>query len=366
MNTIKKLNLLGLTKGELLGSINQFYPNLKKYQIEQLWHWIYVKGKQDISLMSNLSQNFREILDNNTEINYGEEKKSLTSIDGTIKKVLAFDQKSLIETVMIPENKRKTLCISSQVGCSLACKFCHTGTQKLLRNLTAGEVLGQYFSVAKMMNEFPLNELKKRKINNIVFMGQGEPLYNYRNVFKAVKILTDTSGLNFPKHKIIISTSGVTPMISKIASDLQVGLAISLHAVNDDLRNELVPINKTYNIKELFNACSEYVKLSNNNNKRITFEYVMLKGVNDSISEANQLVRLLSNLPAHVNLIPFNPWPGSKFECSDISTIRNFANILLNKNLKTTIRFSRGDDIMAACGQLKSIISDKQKLHIEL
>ncbi|KAG1218893.1 hypothetical protein G6F35_007948 [Rhizopus arrhizus] len=357
---IKKLNLLGLTLPELQQELSTV-RNVKPYTALQLWQHIYKQGHVDFTQMTNLSKDLQAELSEKYTIYYGDIKLDKIAKDQTRKFLIGFnrDPRAIVETVIIPEPKRSTLCVSSQIGCSLNCSFCHTGTQKLERSLTAAEVVGQYMTAAKQSNDFPIRE--KRVISNMVFMGQGEPLYNWRQISKAVKILTDEQGLNWSKPKITISTSGVVPLIPKIATELGVSLAISLHATNNDLRNVLVPLNKMFSLEMVLDACKLYAQSMGNRGKRITFEYVMLKNVNDSLSEARTMAKLLKQLPAHVNLIPFNPWPGSEYESTHIDQIERFANIVSLNGIHCTIRRPRGQDIMAACGQLKSSTLNKSK-----
>ncbi|KAJ9060640.1 hypothetical protein DSO57_1028690 [Entomophthora muscae] len=314
--------------------------------------------------MTNLEPGLRKHLEDNFCVDYGRIETEQRSVDGTIKRLIEYGisenkAKGLVEAVLITENNRRTLCVSSQIGCSLNCTFCHTGTQKLLRNLTSGEILGQYMGYLHLLGGFPADP-QNRKISNIVFMGQGEPLLNHRNVFSAIKTLTSPQGLSFPSKRITVSTSGVVPVIPRLA-ELGVNLAVSLHAVNDELRNQIVPLNKQFSIHTLLDACKAFVAASPPTTQRVTFEYVMLKDINDSTREARGLVRLLHGLPAHVNLIPFNPWPGCDYECSNEEQIKEFAKIVSSKNIYTTIRYSKGQDIMAACGQLKSLNMSKAK-----
>jgi 23S rRNA (adenine2503-C2)-methyltransferase len=277
--------------------------------------------------------------------------RALASLDGTQKWLLRFSDGQEVESVHIPEEDRGTLCVSSQVGCTLTCKFCHTGTQRLVRNLEAAEIVGQVMIARDALGEWP-SPAEDRQITNIVMMGMGEPLYNFDNVAKALKIVMDHEGLSISRRKITLSTAGVVPMIRRCGAELGVNLAISLHAVSDELRDVLVPLNKKYPIAELLDACRTYPGSSNA--RRITFEYVMLKGVNDTPAEARELVRLLAGIPAKVNLIPFNPWPGAPFECSSDAAIAAFADIVNAAGYSSPVRTPRGRDILAACGQLKS------------
>ena len=322
----------------------------KEYRANQLWRWIYVNGVKSFKSMSDIGVNLRDKLSSEVTFNRLIPNTHQISVDGTQKWLFSLHDKKEVETVFIPEEDRGTLCISSQVGCTLSCSFCHTGTMALVRNLTADEIIGQVLSAKDSLLDWGI---KNRKITNIVFMGMGEPLYNYQEVTKAIKILLDNEGLCYSRRKITLSTSGVVPIIQKLKKQLDVSLAISLHAVNDKLRNELVPINKKWPIKELLSVLEVYPGV--NNARRITFEYVMLDGINDSIAEAKKLVSLLKPIHAKVNLIPFNPWPGSIYKCSPEKTIKDFADEICNNGgITATVRHARGQDILAACGQLKS------------
>ena len=322
----------------------------KDYRAKQLWRWLYVRGVKSFKDMSDIGVNLRDQLSAKMSFERLIPNTHQVSEDGTQKWLFSLKDKREVETVFIPEADRGTLCISSQVGCTLSCSFCHTGTMALVRNLTADEIVGQVLSAKDSLLDWGL---KNRKITNIVFMGMGEPLYNYQEVTKAIKILLDNEGLCYSRRKITLSTSGVVPIIQKLKKELDVSLAISLHAVNDKLRNELVPINKKWPIKELLSVLEVYPGV--NNARRITFEYVMLDGVNDSIAEAKKLVSLLKPIHAKVNLIPFNPWPGSIYKCSSTKAIKDFADEVCNNGgITATVRHARGQDILAACGQLKS------------
>lgn len=332
----------------------------------QLWHWLYVRGATSFDTMTTLSKDLRETLKGAVSLARPEITEEQVSADGTRKWLLRLapgpdgGKGPEIETVYIPEDTRGTLCVSSQVGCTLTCTFCHTGTQRLVRNLTAGEIVGQILVARDRIGEWPGAEphdpcglpSTDRKITNIVLMGMGEPLYNFDNVRQAMEIASAGDGLSVSKRRITLSTSGVVPEIARCGEELGVMLAISLHAVRDELRNELVPLNRKYPIAQLLDACRSYAGLSNS--RRITFEYVMLKGVNDSLTDAKELVRLLAGIPAKINLIPFNPWPGSPYECSDWDQIERFAEIVNRAGYASPVRTPRGRDIMAACGQLKS------------
>lgn len=322
----------------------------KPFRAKQIWGWIYNKGCNDFLKMTDLSSDLREKLSNYIRIPRLKNRMELMSRDGTIKWLLGLDDKNEIETVFIPEEKRGTICVSSQVGCTLTCKFCHTGTQKLVRNLSTDEIVSQVMIAKDKLNDWCNST--ERRLTNIVFMGMGEPMLNYENVADAVRVLTHRDGLNYGKKRITISTSGLVPQINRCATELGVRLAISLHAVTDDLRDELVPINRKYPIKELLNACQVYASATGG--ERITFEYVMLDGVNDSEEHAKKLISLLKNIPSKVNLIPFNPWPGSQYKCPSREKIQRFASIVEKAGYTTPVRVTRGQDIMAACGQLKS------------
>ena len=301
--------------------------------------------------MTTLSKAFRARLAEGYEVRRPQVVQEQKSRDGTIKWLLAFPDGRRWETVFIPEEDRGTLCVSSQVGCTLTCKFCHTGTQRLVRNLSPAEIAGQVMIAKDALGEWPA-PAEGRRLTNIVMMGMGEPLYNYENVAKALKIVMDGEGISISKRKITLSTSGVVPEMERCGEELGVNLAISLHAVTDDVRDMIMPLNKKYPLKALLEAARNYP--GTNNARRITFEYVMLKGVNDSPEDARALARLLKDIPAKVNLIPFNPWPGSFFECSDRAAMEKFADILSAARLSAPIRATRGEDILAACGQLKS------------
>lgn len=344
-----KTHLIGLSHEELTGLVASF--GMKPFRAQQLWCWMYQKGITDFDAMTNIGKPERDLLKTHCTLERPGISKDLTSTDTTRKWLLKFADGNEIETVFIPEEDRGALCVSSQVGCTLTCSFCHTGTQKLVRNLTAGEIVAQVLTARDGLDEWN----KKRNqclFTNIVMMGMGEPLFNYDQVAKALTIIMDGEGIAISKRKITLSTSGVIPMIERCGEELNTNLAISLHAVRDDVRDILVPLNKKYPIKELLAACKRYPGMSNA--RRITFEYVMLKGVNDSDADAHELARLLDGIYAKVNIIPFNPWPGAIYECSSNNRIHRFADILHEHNLVGTIRTPRGRDIFAACGQLKS------------
>jgi 23S rRNA (adenine2503-C2)-methyltransferase len=338
----------------------------RRMRVAQVWNWLYARGAREFEPITVLSKDIRAALGERYSLARPEIVTEQVSADGTRKWLLrlAPDAKSpsgpLVEAVYIPEATRGTLCVSSQVGCTLSCSFCHTGTQPLVRNLTPQEIVGQIMVARDRIGDWPGAEAEnptglpdaERKITNIVLMGMGEPLYNFENVRDAMKIAFASDGLGFSKRRITLSTSGVVPEIPRWGKEANTMLAISLHAVRDDLRDDLVPINKKWPIGELLDACRAYPKLSNA--KRITFEYVMLKGVNDSLADARELVRLLAGIPAKINLIPFNSWPGAPYECSDWEQIELFAEVVNRAGYASPVRSPRGRDIMAACGQLKS------------
>ncbi len=370
--------LIGFSRAELkdaLAALGVPEPQ-QRMRVSQLWGWVYGRGVTDIAAMTNVSKDLRAVLAERFDLLRPEIVTEQISIDGTRKWLLRLapsasgERAPEIETVYIPESGRGTLCISSQVGCTLTCTFCHTGTQRLVRNLTAGEIVGQVMLARDCIGDWPGAPApgdsrglpdSERKITNVVIMGMGEPLYNFDNVKTAMEIVADGEGLSISKRRITLSTSGVVPVIRRAGEEMGVMLAISLHAVRDELRDVLVPINRKYPIAELLDACRSYPGLSNA--KRITFEYVMLKGVNDSIAEAKELVRLLAGIPAKINLIPFNPWPGAPYECSDWERIERFADVVNRAGYASPIRTPRGRDIMAACGQLRS---ESEKLKASL
>jgi 23S rRNA (adenine2503-C2)-methyltransferase len=369
-----KPSLAGLSRAALAEELEKVGvpKNQLRMRAGQLWHWIYFRGARNFSEITNVSKELRALLEERYTLARPEVAVEQVSADGTRKWLLRLpadhqgEKPHEIEAVYIPESDRGTLCISSQVGCTLNCSFCHTGTMRLVRNLTAAEIVGQVMVARDRIGEWPdatpvadgnLPKGEGRMISNIVFMGMGEPLYNFGNVKEAIDTISDGEGISIGKRRITVSTSGVVPMIEPLGRDAGTMLAISLHAVRDDLRNELVPLNKKYPIGELLAACRSYPGVSNA--KRITFEYVMLKGVNDSPEDAKALVKLLKGIPAKINLIPFNPWPGTKYECSDWDTIEKFSEIVFRAGYASPVRTPRGRDILAACGQLKS---ETQKL----
>jgi 23S rRNA (adenine2503-C2)-methyltransferase len=363
----EKPSLIGLTRaqmGEALLKVG--IPERQiKMRVQQLWHWLYVRGVSDFANMRNISKDLLVTLKEHFTIARPELVEEQISNDGTRKWLFRFPPRGAgrpveIETVYIPEEGRGTLCVSSQVGCTLTCTFCHTGTQKLVRNLTTEEILAQVLVARDRLGDFPHTDTPQgaivpnegRLVTNIVMMGMGEPLYNFDNVRDALLIFSDGDGLALSKRRITLSTSGVVPMIEKMGEETGVMLAVSLHATRDELRDVLVPINKKYPLAELLEACRNYPGLSNA--RRITFEYVMLKGVNDTIADARALIKLLKGIPAKINLIPFNKWPGSAYECSSWTEIEKFADFINEAGYASPIRTPRGRDILAACGQLKS------------
>ena len=341
--------IVGLTREELAEKIKEI--GLERFRADQIWQWVYVKGATDFSQMTSIARKQQEILAEHFTLARPKIAKDLKSFDNTRKWLLEFNDGNKVESVFIPEEDRGALCVSSQVGCTLSCSFCHTGTMKLVRNLETREILEQVLNARDGLNEWG-KARDNGLFTNIVMMGMGEPLYNYDQVSKALKIVMDGEGIAISKRKITLSTSGVVPMIERCGKELGVNLAISLHAVRDDLRDELVPLNKKYPIKQLLDACRNYPGVSNA--RRITFEYVMLKGVNDTDADAKELCRLLKDIHAKVNLIPWNPWPGAKYETSSNNRIHAFARILNDAGYSSPVRSTRGQDIFAACGQLKS------------
>ena len=360
-------SLIGLSRDDLQRTLaDAGVPDRQvRMRAAQIWHWLYVRGASDFDRMTNMSKALREDLAGRFSLARPEVVEEQISIDGTRKWLIRFPPRGAgrpveVETVYIPEEGRGTLCVSSQVGCTLTCTFCHTGTQRMVRNLTAEEILAQILLARERLGDFPdidtpqgaIVPREGRLVSNIVMMGMGEPLYNFENVKTALLIAADGEGLSLSKRRITLSTSGHVPNIHRTGAEIGVMLAISLHAVRDDLRDELVPINRKWPLEELLDACRAYPGLSNA--KRITFEYVMLKDVNDSLAEARDLVRLLKGIPAKINLIPFNPWPGSQHVCSDWEQIERFADVVNRAGYASPIRTPRGRDIFAACGQLKS------------
>ncbi|MCR9129008.1 MAG: 23S rRNA (adenine(2503)-C(2))-methyltransferase RlmN [Alphaproteobacteria bacterium] len=347
--------LAGLTRAQLRDVLVEHAgvdEKKAKMRADQLWRWIYHYGVTSFDEMTNISKDLRKVLEEKFTLARAEIVERLVSVDGTRKYLIRFAPGVEVETVFIPDVARSgALCVSSQVGCTLTCTFCHTGTQKLVRNLTAAEIAQQVMIARDDLAEWPTSN-EDRKITNIVFMGMGEPLYNLDHVSDAIDVISDNEGMAIGRRRITVSTSGVVPKIGELGERTRTMLAISLHATNDELRNELVPLNKKYPLDQLMEAIRAYPDLGNS--KRVTFEYVMLKGVNDSPAEARALVKLLKGVPAKINLIPFNPWPDSPYECSDWDTIETFADIVNRAGYASPIRTPRGRDIFAACGQLKS------------
>ncbi|MBM3521429.1 MAG: 23S rRNA (adenine(2503)-C(2))-methyltransferase RlmN [Alphaproteobacteria bacterium] len=351
-------NLVGLTRGEIAAAMTALGE--KPFRAQQIWRWIYVRGATSFEGMTDISKALRARLEERFYVFRPAISRHQTSTDGTQKWLLRMEDGAEIECVHIPESDRGTLCVSSQVGCTLTCKFCHTGTQRLVRNLEATEIVAQLLSARDALGEWPPPE-QGRKLTNIVLMGMGEPLFNYDNVARAMSIARDPEGFGLSRRKITLSTSGVVPMIRRCGAEMGIMLAISLHAVSDELRDHLVPINKKWPIAELMAACRDYPGLSNA--RRITFEYVMLKDVNDSLADARALVKLIDGIPAKVNLIPFNPWPGSSFECSSWDQIEKFSDVVAEAGYTSPVRRPRGRDILAACGQLKSDTERARRTH---
>ena len=384
----EKTNLIGLSFDQLKNEMVKIAE--KPFKASQIWNWIYAFGVKDFDQMSNISKALREKLKANYSLSRPEIVKDLISKDGTRKWLIKFSDCREAEMVFIPEKERGTLCISSQIGCTLTCKFCHTGTQLLVRNLSAGEIVAQFMLARDLLGDWPLTNSKanvdefpsplfrgesgrandsehgargvhKRKLTSMVFMGMGEPFFNYDEVKKSVAILNDSNGINFSKRKITISTSGVVPEIKRFSDEIKTVLAISLHATDDETRSKIMPINKKYPLQTLMESLEYYVK--QNPTGRITFEYVMLAGVNDSDAQAFQLVKMLKKhkIPALINLIPFNPWQGNNFVCSSRNRMMAFGKIIQDSGYKVTIRKTKGQDVMAACGQLKSASQREKK-----
>ena len=366
-------NLIGASQQQLQEVLSSTGVAKKQLALrtKQIFHWIYIRGATQFSQMTSIGKDLQRVLEKNFTLDRPEIVTEQISIDGTRKWLMRFPQPDApaveVETVYIPESDRGTLCVSSQVGCSFNCSFCYTGTQQMMKNLSPGEILAQVMVARDRLSDYQVESNVEfrppsistaglpttgRKVSNIVMMGMGEPLLNFENVKQALLIALDDDGLGFSRRRVTLSTSGVVPGIARTGDELKVALAISLHAVRDELRDELVPINRKYPIAELLDACRKYPGLSNA--RRITFEYVMLKGVNDSMEDAQELVRLLADIPSKINLIPFNPWPGTQYECSDEQTIAAFARHLHQHGYSSPVRATRGQDIMAACGQLKS------------
>ncbi len=345
----QRLPLLGLSAAELEQAV--VAAGMPKFRARQLWRWVWRHGLTSFEEMSDLGKPVRQTFSEMFSLARPAVTSRMVSSDGTIKWLLRFPDGNEAETVYIPDRDRGTLCVSSQVGCTLTCSFCHTGTQKLVRNLTTGEITGQVMLAMDELGDWPAGK-PDRRLTNIVLMGMGEPLFNYDNVAKAMRIIMSGEGVGLSKRRITLSTSGVVPEIARCGAELGVNLAISLHAVRDELRDELVPINRKYPLAELIEACRNYPGLSNA--RRITWEYVMLDGVNDSDADCAALLRLIRGIPSKLNLIPFNPWPGSPYECSSDKRIEAFAAKVLKAGYASPVRTPRGRDILAACGQLKS------------
>ncbi len=346
-------DLVGLSRDRLKAQLQALGVPTRalNMRVGQVWHWIYHRGVRDVRQMTNVSKDLRAMLEGSARIGRPQVVREQVSADGTRKWLLRFDDGEEAETVFIPEEDRGTLCASSQVGCTLNCRFCHTGTQRLVRNLTSAEIVGQLMIARDALGEWP-SPPDGRLISNVVLMGMGEPLYNFDNVAEAVRIMMDGAGLSLSRRRITLSTAGVVPVMARCGDELGVNLAVSLHAVTDQVRDRIVPLNRKYPIAELMAACRAYPGL--NNARRITFEYIMLKGLNDSPDDARGLIKLLRGCPAKVNLIPFNPWPGTRYECSDWERIEKFSEIIFNAGYASPVRTPRGRDILAACGQLRS------------
>jgi 23S rRNA (adenine2503-C2)-methyltransferase len=354
-----KPSLVGLSRAQLAEALATLGlpPAQCKMRVQQIWHWLYVRGATRFDQMTSISKDLHVALDAKFTLDRPEVVAEQISADGTRKWLMRLPGEPggaphEVECVYIPETDRGTLCLSSQVGCTLTCTFCHTGTQRLVRNLVPGEIVGQVMVARDRLGDWQAALEGTRRISNVVMMGMGEPLYNFEAVRDALLIVSDGEGLSISRRRITLSTAGVVPMIARAGAEIGVMLAVSLHAVRDELRNQLVPLNRKYPMKELFDACRNYPGLSNA--RRITFEYVMLKGINDTMAEAKELVRLLKGIPAKINLIPFNPWPGTRYDCSDWDQIEKFSEIVFNAGYASPVRTPRGRDILAACGQLKS------------
>jgi len=361
-----RVDLIGLPKSEIRAALEAagMEPKQAKLRAKQLWHWIYNRGATDFAAMTDIAKAMHPWLAERFVIGRPEVVEAQVSTDGTRKWLLRSDDGQDYEMVFIPDADRGTLCVSSQVGCTLNCRFCHTGTMRLVRNLAAGEIVSQVMLARDALGEWP-SQPEGRLLTNIVMMGMGEPLYNFENVRDALKLVMDGDGLALSKRRITLSTSGVVPMMERAGQEIGVNLAVSLHAVTKPVRDEIVPLNRKYGIEELLAACAAYPGA--NNARRITFEYVMLKDKNDSDDDARELVRLLRKykLPAKVNLIPFNPWPGAPYECSDPDRIARFSDIIFKAGISAPVRTPRGRDIMAACGQLKSASEKKSRAELD-
>ncbi|MBZ4689747.1 MAG: 23S rRNA (adenine(2503)-C(2))-methyltransferase RlmN [Cereibacter changlensis] len=364
-----KTNIVGLTRDQLHAALIAAGTEERqaKMRVGQVWQWVYHWGLRDFAGMTNLAKDYRAFLAEHFSIELPEVVTRQISADGTRKYLVRIAGGHEVETVYIPEEGRGTLCVSSQVGCTLTCSFCHTGTQKLVRNLTAGEIVGQLMLARDDLGEWPERGAPKdetRLVSNLVLMGMGEPLYNFENVRDAMKVVMDGEGLTLSRRRITLSTSGVVPEIARTAEEIGCLLAVSFHATTDEVRDRLVPINKRWNIKTLLDALRDYPRLSNS--ERITFEYVMLRGVNDSDADAKRLVKLIAGIPAKINLIPFNEWPGAPYQRSEPERIAAFADIIYKAGYASPIRTPRGEDIMAACGQLKSATERSRKSRAEI
>jgi len=348
-----RVELIGLSKPQLRTALEAGGVPNAKLRATQLWQWIYNRGVGDPAVMTNIAKADRILIADRFAITRPEVVEAQVSRDGTRKWLIRLEDGNEVETVFIPDADRGTLCVSSQVGCTLNCRFCHTGTMRLVRNLTPHEIVGQVMLARDSLGEWP-SPPDGRLLTNIVMMGMGEPLYNFENVRDALKIVMDAEGIALSRRRITLSTSGVVPMMARAGAEIGVNLAVSLHAVTKEIRDEIVPLNRKYGIPELLAACAAYPGV--NNARRITFEYVMLRGKNDSDADARELVRLIRayKLPAKVNLIPFNPWPGAVYECSTPERVTRFSNIVFEAGISAPVRRPRGQDIMAACGQLKS------------
>ena len=361
-----RVELVGLARDAIRDALEEagLEPRQAKLRAKQLWHWIYNRGVSDISLMTDIAKVQQPWIAERFIITRPEVIEAQVSTDGTRKWLLRTHDAHDYEMVFIPDADRGTLCVSSQVGCTLNCRFCHTGTMRLVRNLEPAEIVGQVMLARDALGEWP-SAPEGRMLTNIVMMGMGEPLYNFENVRDALKIVMDGDGLGLSKRRITLSTSGVVPMMARAGAEIGVNLAVSLHAVTKEVRDEIVPINRKYGIEELLQACADYPGA--NNARRITFEYVMLRDKNDSDADARELVRLIKHydLPAKVNLIPFNPWPGATYECSTPERIRSFSNIIFAGGISAPVRTPRGRDIDAACGQLKTTSQKKSRAELD-
>jgi len=361
-----RIDLLGLSKADLRMALEtaQLEPKQAKLRAKQLWHWIYNRGVTDFALMTDISKTMQPWLANRFAISRPQVVEAQVSTDGTRKWLLRAPDGEDYEAVFIPDADRGTLCVSSQVGCTLNCRFCHTGTMRLVRNLTAAEIVGQVMLARDALGEWPSTP-EGRMLTNIVMMGMGEPLYNFEAVKDALGIVMDGDGLALSKRRITLSTSGVVPMMARAGAEIGVNLAVSLHGVTKEIRDEIVPLNRKYGIEQLLQACADYPGA--NNARRITFEYVMLKDKNDSDADAHELVRLLKHyqLPAKVNLIPFNPWPGAAYETSTPERVKRFSEIVFHAGISAPVRTPRGRDIDAACGQLKTASEKKSRAELD-